>query len=75
MHSSSPLEDKLENVPRGHGRNLRSVDVAADCLNPEATRISTRVFVSLVSKLDTEIAPESSFIGFLEKDNFSWFFN
>lgn len=59
IHPSFPLEEELENVPLGHGRNVRW----PVCLNPEATRAEITSVFSLGTNSLTASASES--IGFL----------
>lgn len=43
MHPSSPLADKLENVPAGHGNNKANLSLLLGIRrNPEAIRAETR---------------------------------
>ena len=69
MQTCFPFEEELVKVPTGHGRKYATVSLPAICLNPDANRVETRVFVRIPSGLSTSITSSSEFCGFLEERN------
>lgn len=74
MHPFSPLEDELEKVPTGHGRNFwvkPRPAIFPDChsLQPDARTAAIKARFCGKKAGVTSIASESEIIGFLAKTN------
>lgn len=66
VHPSSPLADKLENVPTGHGNNKANLSLSLGIRrNPEAIRAETRGLPVDDSGSLTWMASLAELIGFL----------
>ena len=61
MHTCFPFEEELVKVPTGHGRKYAIESLPAICLNPDAKRVATRVFVRVSSGFSTSITSSSEF--------------
>lgn len=69
MHSSVPLVKTLENVPRGHGNNIVSLEKTSILLNPEANREEMRYWSSAEWGPGTLMASLGELGGFLRDHN------